>query len=262
MSTQVRFIFMTSTPKKLLILSGLDPTGNAGLLRDQATARFLEIDALAFPTAITHQTDSQYSGTQFFETSYFANIKKILKTQTIGAIKIGMLGNLSTTKSVIQIVKALKQRSRKVFVIWDPVLQSTSGGTLLTLDGLRLARQQLLPLVDLVTPNFPEALQLLNRQENNSLQDPNRIIESLWLQYQRPVYLKGGHLKSKSTDFIFDGKKLITLKSQISKHSKRGTGCLLATAIACHVLKKENLNDALIHSKKLMSDYFAGKISL
>ena len=49
----------------------------------------------------------------------------------------------------------------EAFVVCDPVMMATRGGTLLESGGFSILRDELLPRVNLLTPNIPEAERLL-----------------------------------------------------------------------------------------------------
>ena len=75
----------------------------------------------------------------------------------VDAVKIGMLA----TADVIDAVAAVLAERRPPYVVLDPVMVAKSGDRLLTVDAVAQLRDVLLPLVDLITPNLPEAADLL-----------------------------------------------------------------------------------------------------
>ncbi|HNT28770.1 MAG TPA: bifunctional hydroxymethylpyrimidine kinase/phosphomethylpyrimidine kinase, partial [bacterium] len=54
----------------LLVLSGLDPTGGAGLTADVAMARSLGLHPLPVPTVLTVQNSLRFSGMRPVEPAY------------------------------------------------------------------------------------------------------------------------------------------------------------------------------------------------
>ena len=66
-------------------------------------------------------------------------------------VKIGMLSNADIVSTVAEALSKYH-----LSVILDPVMVSSSGHSLLSVDAQRALKQQLLPLSTLVTPNIPE----------------------------------------------------------------------------------------------------------
>lgn len=244
-----------SNRSKLLILSGLDPTGNAGLLRDITLAKQLNVPNLGFPTVTTLQSDTKYYDTLFFESEYFLKITSQLKNECIHSVKIGMLGNEHTVAAVIRILSHLKKKTPKLNVIWDPVLSSTSGGKLLTEKGLRLALQKLLPFITLITPNFDELKILLNVK--SKYKSPPQQLCKLWSKtYSTPLYLKGGHTKHKATDYFCDGQSVEQFSGRETKQKIRGTGCAFSTAVAASLVQGKSLHAACKNAKNILQKMF------
>lgn len=240
---------------KLLILAGLDPTGNAGLIRDMNIAAQMQVPHLGFPTVITMQSDNAYYDTLFFESAHFRKITSQLKHEPIYTVKIGMLGNEHTVAAILKVLSRLKKRTVNLNVIWDPVLHSTSGGKLLTDKGLRLALKKLIPFVTLITPNFDELQTLLN--VNHKLRpSPQKLCQQWFEKFSTPLYLKGGHTKYKATDYFCDGHSAIQLKGRESKRKLRGTGCAFSTAVAASLLQGKSLHTACKDAKDILQKMF------
>jgi hydroxymethylpyrimidine/phosphomethylpyrimidine kinase len=114
----------------------------------------------------------------------------------------------------------------------------------------------MIPLVDIVTPNIPEA-KIMTDSKNHE-----RLCQKFFKLYHKPILLKGGHLKSKSRDFFYDGKTQKILSSKCQAKKIRGTGCILSTRLACHLANGETLGRACQSSKKFMNQVFSGKIKI
>jgi hydroxymethylpyrimidine/phosphomethylpyrimidine kinase len=79
-------------------------------------------------------------------------------------IKIGMLANAEAVLAVAAYLR--KVRERKIPVVLDPVVRSSSGAAFLDAEALAALQQELLPLVDWVTPNHYEVIVLSGPQPN------------------------------------------------------------------------------------------------
>lgn len=144
------------------------------------------------------------------------------------AIKTGMLGSRA-------IVEALSSTlgSVSAAVICDPVMRSTSGAALLDADAVRTLKERLLPRVETLTPNLPEAERLLER----TISYPEEIeaaAEELLAMGPTSVLIKGGHAAGPmSADFWTDGQGRWWIASlrRAATHT-HGTGCVLSSAMA------------------------------
>jgi hydroxymethylpyrimidine/phosphomethylpyrimidine kinase len=142
----------------VLVIAGSDSSGGAGLLRDVQVLTRLEVEARCVVTAVTAQTHTAVSAIHHVPPEIVREqMRAALETGDIGAIKIGMLGTLETIEAVIE---ALPSRDR-IPIVLDPVLSSSSGGSLLKPSAQTRLKDLLLPRVTLVTPNLPEAARLL-----------------------------------------------------------------------------------------------------
>src|SRR5690606_27560973 len=80
-----------------------------------------------------------------------AQLDAVADDVQIDAVKIGMLGEAG----LVDAVGAWLRRRRPPHVVLDPVMVATTGGRLASEDAAHMLRD-LVPLVDLVTPNVPE----------------------------------------------------------------------------------------------------------
>jgi hydroxymethylpyrimidine/phosphomethylpyrimidine kinase len=128
---------------------------------------------------------------------------------------------------------ALLARHRPPVVVLDPVMVATSGDRLLTADAAHALRDRLLPLVDLVTPNLPEAAVLLG--EDVAADEDDMIDQLDRLRRLGPaVLLKGGHLLGPdSVDLLHaDGTTTRLSAVRVRTRNTHGTGCTLSAALA------------------------------
>lgn len=241
--------------KSVLLIGGIDPTGHAGLYRDQEICRQSKTPCLSIPTALALQNDQKYWQTLPVPTKILQKILDDVDVKMIGAIKIGMLVNAEIVNIVIQFIRRIKKQNPKIKVVWDPVFASSSGGILLDRLGQKSAIQNLWPLVDLITPNAIEAQILGGKKESKNWPE---LAKRLYLKNNVAVYLKGGHTQKKATDYFYDGTPRV-LSAPLSQIRLRGTGCTLATATACFLTKNTSLVEACFQAKNTMNQLFAKK---
>ncbi len=223
--------------KKIMIIGGTDSSGGAGLTRDAFTARALGFDVLPIVTAVTVQTNAKMIDLHLTPPELVAaQIKAALATDRPAAIKIGMLGS---EEIAITVANALSEQSCPLVI--DPVLKSSSGGHLM--NG-QLPRK-LQSLARLITPNLPEAGALSGQPTAATNAEITAQAKSILAQGAQAVLIKGGHGEGEiSADHLFDGVEKHILKSPRLHATLRGTGCALATAIACHLADKRELSSA------------------
>lgn len=232
----------------ILVIAGTDSSGGAGLTRDVATAAEFGVAVSPVVTAVTAQTDDGLLSAQGISAEVIrAQIDAALQPRDISAIKIGLLG---TGDAVRVVARALK--SAKAPVVLDPVLRSTSGGTLLDAQGAELLQRELLPNVTLITPNLDE-LGALSGLPDAPVADQ---VQRLGAQ---AVLVKGGHANGTDcTDILFSKQgEAVSFSAPRLPVSKRGTGCTLATAIACGLAKGLSLSAACSRAREHLQSWLS-----
>lgn len=241
--------------KKILLIAGFDPSGNAGLIRDLEMAHSFSLKVAAVATALTAQNKKNFFSLQLVSPRHFENqLHSIAPLSQYKAVKIGMLGN----EQLVQIlVRFLKKEKKLPPIVLDPVLQSSTGGTLLTKKGRDVLWNQLIPLANLWTPNIDEARYFTGKGGRGDLE---KMAEFLWSQKKVPVLIKGGHLKGeKVQDLFFNGaKKTWFVFGRHRGHSLRGTGCALSTLIACFCAEGFPLTEAVRQGRITMQNWIQG----
>lgn len=164
------------------------------------------------------------------------------------AIKIGMLGGAEGCETVADFLNA---PAPPTFVVCDPVLQSTSGTPLLEGRAAETLMRGILPRVDLLTPNRPEAEALTGRTMA-TVESAARELLSLGPQ---SVLIKGGHAEGdRCRDYWTDGRQSLWLSSpRIDTRHTHGTGCILSSAIAASAALGRGLPEALIEAKTFLN---------
>lgn len=202
----------------VLAIAGSDSGGFAGLQADLATIRAHGCHPLSAVTVVTAQDANAIRGTWDVPPGALAQqIGVLLAGFKIGAVKVGMLPSAA---AVTAVASALKDYRGPVVV--DPVLGDSGGGWSLNEEGVAALRTWL-PHVTLVTPNLPE----LRR-----LGELARV----------PRLVKGGHGEGDMlVDRLFvDGREHWWSHPRLpGRH--RGTGCRLASAIACRLALGDDL---------------------
>lgn len=236
----------------VLVIAGTDSSGAAGLLRDVRTLQAFDVTTACAITAVTAQSHSQFFVSHCMPPALVRQqIDAALASGTIGAIKIGMLGNADIVAAV-----AASLDANRVPVVLDPVLASTSGGTLLEPSAERVLREALLPRVTLLTPNTHEAARLLRDRKARDEDDMLSQAHGLQRLGAAAVLIKGGHAPvASAVDWLVrsDG-PAVRLSSPRRSARLRGSGCALASAIAAALARGLSLEEACRCGKCYVSE--------
>jgi hydroxymethylpyrimidine/phosphomethylpyrimidine kinase len=235
----------------VLVIAGSDSSGGAGLVRDVHVLTQFEVDARCAITAVTAQTNSHVAAIHHLTPQIVRQqIQAALEAGGIGAVKIGMLGTRAIVEAVIETLPSREQ----IPIVLDPVLASSSGGSLLEAAALPVVRESLIPRVTLITPNVMEAAVLLGDEtamnEATMIQHAQRILQI----GSQAVLLKGGHAAGdEAVDVLVasTGTPTSFYAPRINA-SLRGTGCALSSAIAASLARGMALNEACDRAKRFV----------
>ncbi len=229
-------------------IAGSDSGGGAGIQADLHTFQGLSVYGCSVITAVTAQNSVAVTDIhQVSAENIAAQITALLQDLPPLAVKLGMLGN---AQSVEVIKKFLAGYSGHV--VFDPVLISTSAQRLFMeeLDQRVAMLLSILPLVTLITPNIPEAEQLLG-MSITSHEDMVKAAQKFLALGAASVVIKGGHLAGDafSQDYWTDGREAFWLACSRQDADYHGSGCTFSAAIAAALTQGYALRDALVIGK-------------
>ena len=239
----------------VLSIAGSDSSGGAGIQADLKTFSALGVYGATAITAITAQnTLGVHSQLALTPKIVYEQIIAVIDDIHPQAIKIGMLSN---TNIVIAVADALSKYS--IPIILDPVIVSSSGHRLLSVDAIDAIKERLLPMATLLTPNIPEMIALTNMPLAS---DDEKMRAALWLMNYgiNAILLKGGHEDGEiKKDIIYikskDDIHISYLSSPtIQTKNIHGTGCTLSSAIAAFIARGLNLEEAITKAKEYITD--------
>lgn len=237
--------------KHVLVIAGTDSSGGAGLTRDTAVASELGCSVKPVVTCVTAQTDAAvHMIHQVPPQVVVAQIRAAFADTPPDAVKIGMIGAGECADAI-----ATALASCNVPIVIDSVLKSSSGATLFRGDCL----EQLFPMATLLTPNLGEAAILTQRSPATSDAEIATQACLLLQQGAQAVLIKGGHGRgAECTDHLFDAAGHWRFSMPRLPKSNRGTGCSLATAIACNLASGQDLHDACHLAKNHIQQWIGG----
>jgi hydroxymethylpyrimidine/phosphomethylpyrimidine kinase len=278
---------MAEKPPIVLTIAGFDPSSGAGVTADIKTIAAHECYGVACITAITVQSTSGVRRVDPLDPSLVTDtLEELVADLEIAAVHLGMLGSGKVVKAVADFLaareakpkspsgregsssphsssphsaslpSALPRKSRLPNIVLDPIFKSSSGADLLDAAGIRLLRDRLLPLADVVTPNVDEAAALTGLPVGD-LDGMKAACARLHEMGSSAVVITGGHLE-KAMDLLSfkverEGAERIELEvfkaERQRSNSTHGTGCAFSTAMACHLALDRGLAEATLLAK-------------
>lgn len=234
---------------KVLTIAGSDPSGGAGIQADIKTITALGGYAASAITALTVQNTLGVKSVFAIPPSIVAEqIATVMDDINPHAIKIGMVKEADIVHTIAESIK----RYSPLFVVYDPVMVSTSGHRLIDDNTIEIIENELIPLTSLITPNLHEAEVLLKR-EIKGLSAMKVAAQELARRYRTNVLIKGGHLEGNLMCDILacvDGEIRQFTTQRIATRNLHGTGCTLSSAIATY-MAKQIVNKEVISDKTL-----------
>ena len=238
----------------VLTIAGSDSSGGAGIQADLKTFSALGVYGASAITAITAQnTQGVHSQCALNPQIVYDQIIAVVDDLHPSLVKIGMLSNVDI---VFAVVEALGKYSLPI--VLDPVMVSTSGHRLLSVEAQEIVKKKLLPLSILVTPNIPEMKALTNMPLSTN-EEKEKAALYLMNYGAKAILLKGGHEESDvKADILFSNtangiKTSIFTSETIVTSNIHGTGCTLSSAITAFMARGFCLEEAVTEAKKYIT---------
>jgi hydroxymethylpyrimidine/phosphomethylpyrimidine kinase len=219
------------------MIAGSDSGGGAGIQADIKTVTMLGGHAMTAITAVTAQNTLGVNSVHPVPAEMIlSQIDAIVADIGVDAVKVGMVPGPFAARAIAERLNKLEN----VPVVFDPVMVATSGAPLAD-DSTVAAFGQLMDVATVVTPNLPE----LNRL--TSEEDPVAAALHLVGQHGCAVLIKGGHEEGDAlADALIETDNMTSWQGQrIDTQNTHGTGCTLASAIACFLGQGDSLISAV-----------------
>ncbi|MEW6266957.1 MAG: bifunctional hydroxymethylpyrimidine kinase/phosphomethylpyrimidine kinase [Thermodesulfobacteriota bacterium] len=236
--------------KRVLTIAGSDSGGGAGIQADLKTITVLGEYGFSVLTALTAQNTRGVQGVLDAPIDFIRlQMDSVLSDIGADAAKTGMLARSDIVKAV-----AARLRTYQVpNLVVDPVMVAASGDRLLAPDAVKTLREELIPLADLVTPNLAEAEVLCGFPVTNP-DEMKTAAKEIHKLGPKAVLIKGGHLKDRALDLLFDGRSFSTFETaRIETRNTHGTGCTLSAALATFLAKGCDLIEAVRQAKSFIT---------
>ncbi len=211
-------------------IAGFDPSGGAGILSDIKVFENTGTYGFGVCSSLTFQNDIEFYNMEWLNFNQIINQIKALLKFNIKSFKIGLIENIDILEKVVLFIKENYPDS---FIIWDPILKSSSGFTFH--NSIKIP-QSVYSNVDLLTPNYVEYSAM---SEN--------------FKPFKNILIKGGHkTQNRAVDELITGNTKIEITGNVleSKYDKHGTGCVLSAAIASYIALGFSIEESCIKAKK------------
>lgn len=233
----------------ILSIGGSDPSSGAGIQSDVRAAAALGVNCLTVITAITAQSTSVFSDVEAVSTkSVGAQIDSIFSDFDVDAITIGMVYNSEIIQKIYTRLK-----DKKIPIVLDPVIMSTTGGRLLEKSALG-ALAKLVSISHVVTPNVGEA-EALSGVKIHKSHDLIRAARSIAALGAKNVVITGhSFVKNTISDFVYTKGKYYSVSGKKIAGPNHGSGCNFAFALAYSIAKKQSVRDSVSFAKQFAYD--------
>ncbi|MFT5879088.1 MAG: hydroxymethylpyrimidine kinase/phosphomethylpyrimidine kinase/thiamine-phosphate diphosphorylase [Moritella sp.] len=252
----------------------------AGIQADLHTIHALGGHGCCVISAVTAQNSLAVQRVEVLSDEVFsAQLAALAADLPAAVIKIGLIASASHVRILADFLRGLIHRqadTEKVVVIYDPVMVAstgqvdTAGNHLSAMQAqlLSVIQTKLLPMVDILTPNYNE-LALLSGIAFASVADTRKAIVRLIEFGVTGVCVKGGHLDYAETnnrcqnvadienmaiDIYGDAnRELILASPRLAVAHNHGFGCIFASALATAIALDYPVEDALVIAKAYLN---------
>lgn len=253
-----------------LSIAGFDGSGGAGLQADMKTFSALGVYASTVLTSLPVQNTTGVKNVYDLPLeSISEQIDSILEDLDVTAIKIGMLHK----PDIIELVASKLENCQAQYLVVDPVMVAKSGHRLLREDAIQALKEYILPIADVLTPNLPEAEDLLGiplsgisdlSEYKTRIESAGKAIleigrKSTRIKLRNPnraVVIKGGHSQfSSSQDCLIQesGNVFWFSSPRIESNNTHGTGCTFSAAVAAELAKGNELELSIQKAKDYLT---------
>lgn len=221
----------TARVPRVLSIAGTDPSGGAGIQADLKSIAASGGYGMCVTTSLVAQNTcgvrEVFTPPLEFLT---AQLAAVFDDVTVDAVKIGMLGDADT----IRTVRTWLSEHPVPLVVLDPVMIASSGDRLLQAEAEQALRD-LVPLVNVITPNIPELAVLCEKEPAQTFDEAHEQAANLAAATGTTVIVKGGHLCDQdagNTAVFPDGTCAHVRTPRLDSRNTHGTGCSLSSSLA------------------------------
>ena len=167
----------------VLLFSGLDPSGAAGISADIETINQFGLSPHPIITTLTAQNTQRVESIEVVKNSLLdQQFNLIVEDISINTVKIGLLGSASQIKTISRLISKINP----VNVIIDPILISGTQDNMSSIKMIQAMKNYLFPKSLLLTPNLEE-LNLL--APGLTEQEAVKSLNCGWILVTTPIFV-------------------------------------------------------------------------
>ncbi|WP_164670794.1 bifunctional hydroxymethylpyrimidine kinase/phosphomethylpyrimidine kinase [Virgibacillus doumboii] len=233
-----------------LTIAGTDPSGGAGIQADLKTFQELQSYGMSVITSVVAQNTTGVQDVHHLPVEMIEKqLDTIISDIPFQAFKTGMIAAIDMMEAIAGRVTDLD-----VPFIMDPVMVAKSGDPLIANDARQYLREKLLPMTTLITPNIPEAEDIVGWKIETPKEMEMAAKEIVHKHGAGAALVKGGHLEGKAMDVLYDGKTINTYSAErINTKNTHGTGCTYSAAITAYISRGETIPEAVKRAKNFVT---------
>ena len=230
----------------LLSIGGSDPSSGAGIQSDIKTFMSFNVHGLSVITAITSQNTSSFGMVEPVSEKILKNqLEYVISDFKIDGIKIGMVYNS-------QIIKVLyhQLKKSKIPIVIDPVLKSTTGGSLIERSAIKDFQKFIIPIATIITPNKFEA-EILSNTKINAKNRPKKIAKIIQKMGAKNVVITGIETKNNQiSDFVLEKNNSYFISGDKISKINHGSGCNYSAAMIFALAKNKSIKESVKFAKQ------------
>lgn len=236
---------------QVLTIAGSDCDGSAGMQADMNTFFARKVYGMSVLTACVAGNSFGIEASEILDSEFIEKQCEVLDSDfNIKATKTGMMADLRTIKTVIDLLKKYDFGT----LVVDPVIITKHGNMLLENEAYDELKENLLPLADVITPNYYETQKItgLKLENEYEIEEAAQMLQQMGV---KNVLLKGEHSGSSEVvdDFVLleNGESFWQTHSYVDTTHINGTGDTLSACIVAEIAKGKSIKDAI----KIAEDY-------
>jgi hydroxymethylpyrimidine/phosphomethylpyrimidine kinase len=215
----------------VLIFSGLDPCGGAGVVADIESINHFHATPLTIITALTVQNTASVETIQAVNSSLIKQQYQHLEQDShFEIIKIGLLSSIAQIQLISELI------CKKTLVL-DPIVSASTGKSFLNHNLINALKKNLLPKVKILTPNMAELFALTGEKEEK---EAIKKLNCEWV-----LLTKTEISDTQITHCLYKDSILkATYSYQKLPHNYHGSGCTLSSSIAALLANNATVESA------------------
>ena len=243
-------------------IAGNDSDGSAGMPADLHAFYARKVYGMGLLTAAVAGNTTGIYAAQIMPVDFIQKQFEVLAADfTIKATKTGMVAD----SQVMNVIADNLEKYDFGKIVIDPVISTKHGNTLMDDDSYQTFIKRLVPLAEIITPNYYEQKKLTGL-ELNSLEEIKDGAKMLQAMGAKNVLMKGRHDGSANevTDWLLteNGEFHAFTKPYFATDRVNGTGDTLSAVIAAELAKGTALIDSVEIAKNFTYDALSHPIEV